>query len=333
MSSMNFLPQDDLDYISKHFESHINSLRKKTILIAGGTGFFGKWLVGTINFLNKKYHLQIDIVLLSRNINNAQLMYQNLEIPIKYLEHDLCSQNTLIYEKSIDYIIHAGNDALWPKTSDEEITQYKSIVGGTEKLLNLALSSGANRFLYVSSGAAIGNYNPNDKSQRVYSESKRMAETLTLAYAGKNKFSASIARCYSFVGPHLPLNKHYAIGNFLKSAFSNSDIQINSDGESIRSYLYAADLSLWLLSILIQSKNESIYDVGSNEEVSIKNLAKIVLTHFPKLNLIIQNNPSTATRYVPSGAHDTQFELQLPTPISLESSIKKTILWHANNKW
>ena len=99
------------------------------------------------------------------------------------------------------------------------------------------------------------------------------ADAVIIKRSDKHKISFNIARCFSFVGPYLPLNLHYAIGNFIYNALNNDVITIKGTGNDVRSYLYIADAMIWLFKMLFSSKNNQIYNVGSSYKISIKDLA------------------------------------------------------------
>jgi dTDP-glucose 4,6-dehydratase len=142
-----------------------------------------------------------------------------------------------------------------------------------------------------------------------------------------------IARCFAFVGPYLPLDKHFAIGNFIRDGLSGKNIQVKSDGSAYRSYQYAADLVIWLLHILVRGKSSLPYNVGSDEAISIADLAERVGQSFKPARQItiekLREPHALAERYVPSLSRAKQM-LDLTNSISLPEAIQKTIAWHKN---
>ena len=149
------------------------------------------------------------------------------------------------------------------------------IVDGTRQVLNVD----CDKMLYVSSGAVYGAAPPEFVHEdycgtpvNVYGCGKQAAEQLCLA-SGR---AVTMARCFAFVGPHLPLDAHFAIGNFINDCLHNRPIIIKGDGTPRRSYLYAADLAVWLLKILVDGKKGRAYNVGSDQSYSIREVAELV---------------------------------------------------------
>ena len=170
--------------------------------------------------------------------------------------------------------------------------------------------------------------------ENTYSVSKIYAEHLCFLYANKYNFSTSVARCFSFVGRDLPRDAHFAIGNFLGDVIKDKPIIINGDGLPIRSYMDQDDLANWLFKILFFGKSNEIYNVGSDEEISIKTLAELIKKIFKSnIKIILKNKrikgqSSERNYYVPN-IDKAKSELNLTLNFSLEDSISKIA---SNNK-
>jgi len=146
-------------------------------------------------------------------------------------------------------------------------------------------------------------------------------------YAAQYGFSALIARLFAFVGPHLPLDANFAVGNFIRDALAGGPIRIAGDGTPYRSYLYAADLAIWLWTILVQGTSCRPYNVGSAEEITIAGLARTVADNLrPEAAIEIARQPvpgAPAARYVPS-VDRAEKELGLKPWITLAEGIRRS---------
>ena len=207
-------------------------------------------------------------------------------------------------------------------------------------MLVFAKRCGAGRLLYVSSGAVYGpqptgvSHLPETfegEPDTAYGEGKKQAEAMCLE-ASDGRFECVIARPFAFVGPHLPLDAHFAVGNFIRDCLENRPVVIRGDGTPLRSYLYAAELAEWLLTILLRGRHGSAYNVGSEEAISIRNLAHLVRERAGTSNEIIvesTHDPDLPVqRYVPS-TQRAQLELGLRQRISLPEAIDRTLSWHS----
>jgi len=165
----------------------------------------------------------------------------------------------------------------------------------------------------------------------VYGEGKRLAELLGILYSQNYPLQTKIARCFAFVGPYLPLNIHFAVGNFIRDGLEGRPIQVTGDGTARRSYMYAADLTLWLWTILLKGENRRPYNVGSEQSITIADLAQEVSRGFdPPVPVHIARTPvigQPIEQYVPSTKRAEE-ELNLRCSFSLPESLAKTIHWY-----
>jgi dTDP-glucose 4,6-dehydratase len=220
---------------------------------------------------------------------------------------------------------------------------FQTIVDGTERVLEFAVKRDAKKFLFTSSGAVYGtqppemgclseNYTGGPDTcvpTAAYGEGKRAAEMLCTMMHDAQGIETKIARCFAFVGPHLPLDAHFAIGNFIRDAMAGGPIRVAGDGAPLRSYLYAADLAIWLWTILFNGKPARPYNVGSEEAISIADLARFIAEHFD-VEITIAREPvpgAPHARYIPC-TRRAQSELHLRTWISLSDAIDRTADWH-----
>ena len=231
-----------------------------------------------------------------------------------------------------DYLIHAATPVSATENDDET---YSIIVEGTKHVLNFAKQAGVKKILLTSSGAVYGKQPPElshisetyqPQPTTAYGMGKLVAERLCLECA----IDTSIARCFTFVGPYLPLDIHYAIGNFIRDAMNKNTITIKGDGRPYRSYMYTADLMCWLWTILLNGKADEAYNVGSEDAMSISELAKIVSECCPPaVKCEILGKPDfnvPAPRYIPN-TEKAQKELGLKQKYLLPDSIKRTVQW------
>jgi dTDP-glucose 4,6-dehydratase len=229
--------------------------------------------------------------------------------------------------------------------SDENpLLMLGTIVDGTRHTLEFARHCGTPKFLLTSSGAVYGKqpptltHIPEDyigapdplDPRSAYGEGKRLAEQLCALYAQQYGVQSKIARCFAFVGPHSPFDIHFAVGNFIRDGLRGGPIQIKGDGTPFRSYLYAADLAIWLWTILFSGKSCRPYNVGSDESISILELAhKVVSCLNDSVEVLVMSNPvmgQEPARYVPC-IDRGKSELCLQVYKGIENAIRKTISW------
>lgn len=337
--------EDDLKAVLNYTKDCWTEVKNKTIFITGGTGFFGIWLQMSFIHINRELNLNSNIILLTRDKNKFLKSYPwIIDYPeISFLEGDI--SNFEFFEDRVDYVIHAATEASVKLNLEEPLNMFETIVNGTKRILDFAKQKRVKSFLQVSSGAIYGKQPsqienlPEDyaggpltnDSTAVYGEGKRMAEVLCAVYHTHYKLPVKIARCYAFIGPFLPLDGHFAAGNFIRNNLNKENIVIEGDGTPFRSYMYSADLMIWLWTILFKGNNNSPYNVGSDQSISISQLANYIIQQreCEKLEVIVRT-PFTGglpLRYVPD-IKKANKDLNLRIYTSLESSISKTLAFN-----
>jgi nucleoside-diphosphate-sugar epimerase len=174
----------------------------------------------------------------------------------------------------------------------------------------------------------VGAPDPLDPSS-AYGEGKRIAELLCALYHRQHGLETKIARCFAFVGPYLPLDAHFAVGNFIHAALQGESIEVKGDGTPYRSYLYAADLALWLWTIIFRGATCRPYNVGAIESCPISEVAKLVADTIGNVHVQTAHPSSERPplRYVPDvGRAGT--ELGLRALINLSDGVKRTLDFH-----
>jgi nucleoside-diphosphate-sugar epimerase len=339
------LPVEDLEHILAHTQELWSELNDRRIFITGGTGFFGCWLLESLTFAIDRLNLNTQVVVLTRDVATFKLKSPHLaeHSAIKLSQGDV--RDFTFPDGEFSHVIHGATAASASLNSNDPLLMIDTIVTGTKHTLEFAKQKSVKKFLLTSSGAVYGrqpaeishvseNYfgapDPMNPAN-AYGEAKRLAELLCAIASHNSALETKIARCFAFVGPHLPLDTHFAIGNFIRDGLQHKPIHIRSDGTPYRSYLYAADLAIWLWTILFKGKSCQPYNVGSDVAITISGLGKLITEVLgSELEVIIDRQPvpgKAADRYVPA-IQTALLDLQLQPYIDLPTSIKKTADWY-----
>lgn len=335
----------DLETILETNTDLWETFRGERLFITGASGFFGCWLLESLLWANKRLGLGTKITALTRN---PQTFLQKAPHLAGHSTLTLWPGDVRDFQfpsGNFPFIIHAATETITPKGSASQLDLLNTIIEGTRHTLEFAGHCGANNILFTSSGAVYGrqppevSFIPEDfpggpdplNSNSAYAEGKRTAELLSTFLSSGTK----IARCFAFVGPYMHLDAHFAIGNFIRDGITGSPILIKGDGTPLRSYLYASDLATWLWAILLKGKPGRAYNVGSEEAISIADLANRVANQFtPPPAVLIAQKPTMdklPERYVPS-TQRVREELGLKQQVDLSTAIHKTISWFSSRK-
>ncbi len=328
------LPAADLDHIVSLAERDLKILRGSEIFISGGTGFFGKWILAALHHAERELGLEVTLSVLSRNPAKFAALHPEIGTVanLRFFKGDVGKFGLARYRA--DYILHAATDTTAFTREEDERVRAHAITNGTIRMLDLARESRARRLLNISSGAVYGTFAaqaggakeddfPYATAVTTYGQAKREAE--------KRCEDADVdfvtARAFAFLGPLLPLDAHFAAGNFLRDAIHGGPINVRGDGTALRSYLQPADLVVWLLRLLIQGERGRAYNVGSDEAVTTAQLAHAIADAVqPRAEVVIQSTHPQGPQniYLP-GIARARVELGLTVAIPLCNAIERTL--------
>lgn len=331
--------EQDMAAISKALAPLWPRLSGARIFMTGGTGFIGRWMLEAL----ARSGVDAEVTLLSRDPDCFTERVPHLAARFRLVAGDATS----FIAPAVDYthVIHAATDASAALNANDPRRMFDTIVQGTRRALDLATGSRA-RFFFLSSGAVYGAQPPRvthvaedwrggpDPCDPLsaYGEGKRAAEMLCAIYAKQFGLDVVNARIFALLGPLLSLDTHFAAGNFIRDAMQGRTIRVVGSGEAVRSYLYAADLAVWLWTLLIVGKPGAVCNVGSEEAVSIAELAHrtAALLGGSGVEILGQPDPGwNPGRYVPSTAR-IRTELGVAATTSLDEAIRRTAL---SNGW
>ena len=332
----------DLDEIFAQTNELWEQLRGQSIFVTGGTGFVGTWMMEALAWADRKLQLDIRVVLLTREPDKFR---QKSPTVAGSSSFQLLRGNCIDFDfprGEFAFVIHAATETPRPASTIHPDAAFDLDLRSTRHVLEFAREAGTKKFLFTSSGAVYGPQPrelaaiPEDfegapstmDTRSAYGQAKRASEFLCAMYSRQFGFDALIARLFAFAGPHLSL-EGYAVGNFLRDAMNGNSIRIESDGSTVRSYLYAGDLAVWLWTILLQGKPLRPYNVGSSQSITVRELAeKVAALNSSKTKVEVLGRPGVPTgRYVPD-TRRAQEELGLRARVSLEVSLERTMQWH-----
>jgi nucleoside-diphosphate-sugar epimerase len=335
---------NDLNHIFEHTTRLWEEFRGQEIFITGGTGYFGCWLLESLTHLNDRLDLGARATVLSRNPTAFAGKAPHLanHPSVRLIQGDV--RDFQFPEGEFRFVIHAATEASARLNRENPLLMFETITAGTRRTLEFARTHGTQKLLLTSSGAVYGEqpsmmtHIPEDypgapdpmEPTNAYGQGKWAAEALCRLYDHQFGLEIKIARCFAQVGPYLPVDIHYAIGNFIRDAAHGERIVVNGDGSPVRSYLYAADLTVWLWTILVEGQSCRPYNVGSDRGISIAELADLVRRQIsPRSEVVITNQAEPSRqrqRYVPS-IERARNELGLESRVSLEEAIERTAAW------
>lgn len=333
------IPHTDLLAIDAALAPLWPRLEGAHLFFTGGTGFIGRWMLEAL----ARAPIGITVALLSRDPDAFTRRAPHLADRFTLIKGDI--QSSPAPQGDFTHIIHGATDASAALTANDPRRMFDTILDGTRAMLDLARDRQA-RLLFMSSGAVYGvqpwhvfhvsedwDGGPSIRDPKsAYAEGKRAAETLCAIYGQQFGVETVTARIFALLGPLLSLDTHFAAGNFIRDAMAGRPITVQGSGQAVRSYLYAADLAVWMWTLLIAGEKSTAYNVGSEEAVSIADLAHRTarLLGAPDVRILGLPDPGwNPGRYVPSTTLIRQ-TLGVSACVDLDEAIRRTAV---SNGW
>lgn len=337
----------DLEDELPRAEADLRTLRGARLFITGGTGFVGTWLLESLVQANARLDLRACAVVLTRDPAAFAARAPHLAgAPgVSLIAGDVRASPANL--GAFDGVIHAATPADAALNAERPLEMLETILAGGRATLELAAACGSIPYLFTSSGAVYGRqpahlprlpetyggapdvFHP----AAAYAEGKRLGELQCALYARTRGVRAKIARLFAFVGPYLPHDRHFAVGNFLGDLLARRPIVVAGDGTTVRSYQYAAEMTTWLWAIYARAEPLEPINVGGDEAVAIGDLARAVAAiGSPPPPVTIRGTAMpgrAADRYVPdvTRAHE---RLGLTNAVRLPEALARTIAFAAD---
>ena len=332
-----------------HVETMARDFNEKSFLITGASGFVGQQLIKAMNEVAHSADIRLHLELTTRDASGLAkvmtLQEVSHNVSISYLQGEI---GTLLEpSRPVDFVFHLATpaSAVLNRSNPREMLML-NIEAAKWICDSPQVTASYPKVLFASSGAVYGggdgsedNISENSlvapetsRPGMAYAEGKRVAEMLFYEAQRDDLLTPIIARLFSFSGPGLPIDRHFAIGNFVRDAIQSHRIVIRGDGSSVRSYLDSRDMANWLIKALGIDAPSFALHVGSEIAISISELAYLVAARYQALtdsscSVSIQGTSSVLDgfdHYVPS-TERTRELLGIETFIPLSDSIDEMI--------
>lgn len=365
LSEASWLVKEDLKYICQNLEKEFSALSGKNLLITGGAGFLGYYLVQAALEHNRKA---------SENSKIKVTVYDNFirGVP-EWLTAKQGNPQLFIVKRDITdplpidmpdmhYMIHAASIASPIFYRRYPIETMDANVNGLRSLLEYCRSQKRKQksiegFLFFSTSEIYGDPTPENiptpetyrgnvsctGPRACYDESKRYGEALCVNFAHQYQIPVKVARPFNNYGPGLKITDRRVLPDFARDIFSGRDIVMHSDGSPTRTFCYVADAIVGYYKILVRGKPGEAYNIGvESPEISMKALAELVtrlarerlgyrgrVVHrvSPDANYLV-DNPNRRCPRITKARQDLGYDPQ----ISLEDGLRRSLIWYSENR-
>lgn len=340
----------DIDEIIESIKKISNQLEEKTIVITGGSGFLGRYILGTLIFLNENIlRKPCKIISIDNYITSSGSKVSDKGKYVKYIKHDVTKPFNI--SGKVDFIMHAAGIASPIYYQKYQLETIDVAVNGTRNMLEFARKKKVKSFLFFSSSEIYGNptldniptketYNGNVSSigpRSCYDESKRLGETLCMTYYSVYQTPIKMVRPFNVYGPGLRVNDYRVIPTFIFNGIKGNVIPVHASGNQTRTFCYISDAVSGFFKVLLSEKSGQVYNVGNaDNEINMNQLAKILNKIFDnKLNIKNISYPKNYPQGEPQrrcpDLSKIKKELGYNPNVNLEEGLRRTLIWCKQN--
>lgn len=286
----NSIIYNDMKYIYSQ-KLDWDRLRNKSVFISGSYGMLSSYITIFLMYLNMKYDYNIHVIAQGRSSEKAKARFGEFweNKYFEYTDIDICQD--INRNDRIDYFIHSAGIANPKFYATHPVEVIEPNVLGTYYLLKYAKQYGCEKFLLFSTGDVYGKVdNPlkimEDTVGRIdpldihscYGESKRLAESLCVAFSREYNVPTVMTRIGHTYGPTMDIyNDPRSFSSFMKCAVEGDNIVMYSDGTAKRPFCYLADAVYGYMLMLLNGKNGEVYNISNSEQfISIAELAEVI---------------------------------------------------------
>lgn len=341
--------QGDIRSIIKGIAKEVRRLEGKTLLISGGAGFLGSYIIATIYQLNKKVLRNPCKVISIDNFitgKKRRIIEEINDENFKFIEADVTKP--LEVKDKIDYIIHAAGIASPVYYQKYPLETIESAIFGAKNLLELARKKRIKSFLYFSSSEIYGDPDPNFiptpetylgnvsslGPRACYDESKRLGETICMTHFSLYNIPVKIVRPFNIYGPGMAPDDYRVVPTFISRALKREPLPVHGKGYQTRTFCYISDAIAGFLKVLLSTDNGEVYNVGNDEnEINVLGIAKIIADLFDnKIEIHTipypKNYPQEEPRRRCPDLTKIRTRLGYSPKISLKQGLLRVIKWY-----
>ena len=320
----------------------ISKFRQSSICILGGTGFIGSWLTESLNYLSAVQDVELQLTIYTRDKSAALSKFPRAKfksVTIEEFDFALGTRDLGMH----DFFINGSTPTSTKPGVNSRQIFYLPTINAISSIIESARKYGnCPRVLNLSSGAVYGHQpmemklRPEgpaktlDHSDDDYRASKIVSEEMLALVNDQKVLKAASPRLFTFYGPGLPINQHFAVGNFIKDGLNGAPIRIQGSPSTQRSYMFPTDLVSWLLKLIVDIKNED-FNIGSESSISMLELATLVSELTSKKGVVLLKPETPANNYVPSTEYFRSV-YQVKENIGLQEGLTQWIKWILKQK-